>query len=70
MKKTLYLLTFLAFAPFLLHGQSCSDPVITLSTQTDVDDFAMNYGCAAIAGQLVIGSESGPQRTALLISTV
>lgn len=60
MKNFFYALLTLAFTPLALTGQACSDPTITLATQADVDDFPMNYGCTAIAGTLVIGSEFGP----------
>ncbi|HKK73975.1 MAG TPA: hypothetical protein VJ953_02785 [Saprospiraceae bacterium] len=60
MKNTLYALFILVFAPVLLNGQPCTGP-ITLTTQTEVD----NFNCTSVTGELVIGSEFGPATNAI-----
>ena len=56
MKKTILLLVFLWIGAPFLKGQCNSN--ITLSTQSQVDNFASNYGCSVLDASLTIDGES------------
>ncbi len=60
MKKLLFASTFALFCHFIILAQPCLPEGITFSTQTQIDNFQINYpGCTEIEGWVRIGNYTG-----------